>query len=195
MAGQGTDAIEVLEEILGSLKITKDNVLNRSTELATPKIKEISTAPALAVYNENMPTKTMVPDPEQFDGDKTKFEDWWREICLFLKSNRVVAANNKITVVLVRLRGDVVEIYAQKKIDELEDTEDTQNWEDFVKEIKIVFSDKSKAVDTKQKIETFQQDKKHIADFIIKFEVLAIKAETDDLHTIFLLKKNIWTVL
>ena len=27
---------------------------------------------------------------------------------------------------------------------------------------------------------------------MIKFEVLAMKAETDDLYTIFLLKKNIW---
>ena len=28
---------------------------------------------------------------------------------------------------------------------------------------------------------------------MIKFEVLAIKAKTDDIYTIFLLKKNIWT--
>ena len=30
-----------------------------------------------------------------------------------------------------------------------------------------------------------------MANFIIKFEALAIKADTDDLYTIFLLKKNI----
>jgi len=30
-----------------------------------------------------------------------------------------------------------------------------------------------------------------MADFIIEFEVLAMKANTDELHTIFLLKKNI----
>ena len=28
---------------------------------------------------------------------------------------------------------------------------------------------------------------------MIEFEMLAIKAETDNLHVIFLLKKNIWT--
>ena len=39
----------------------------------------------------------------------------------------------------------------------------------------------------------FQQGKKHIADFMIEFKMLAMKAETDDMHTIFLLKKNIWT--
>ena len=37
----------------------------------------------------------------------------------------------------------------------------------------------------------FQQSKKYIADFMIEFEMLAIKAETDDIHAIFLLKKNI----
>ena len=69
--------------------------------------------------------------------------------------------------------------------------EDTQNQDEFVKEVKTVFSNKSKAADAKQKIEMFQQGKKHIADFMIEFEVLAMKAETDNLHMIFLLKKNI----
>ena len=37
----------------------------------------------------------------------------------------------------------------------------------------------------------FKQEKKHIVDFMIEFEVLAIKADIDDLHAIFLLKKNV----
>jgi len=57
--------------------------------------------------------------------------------------------------VLAQLREGVAGIYAQKKIDELEDTEDTQSWEEFVEEIKTASSDKSKAADTKWKIETF----------------------------------------
>ena len=151
----------------------------------------MSIAPAPAVYNESIPTKTMVPDPEWFDGDRTKFEDQQREIHLFLKSNRGITANKRITAVLARLRGGVAGTYAQKKIEKLEDTDDTQSWEEFVKEIKTVFSDKSKAADTEQKIETFKQGKKHIVDFMIEFKVLAIKADIDDLHTIFLLKKNV----
>ena len=39
-----------------------------------------------------------------------------------------------------------------------------------------------------KKIEMFKQ---HITNFMIEFEVLAIKIETDDIHMIFLLKKNI----
>jgi len=60
-----------------------------------------------------------------------------------------------------------------------------------VKELKITFSDKTKTADTEWKIETFKQGKKNTADFIIKFEALAMKADTDELHVIFLLKKNV----
>jgi len=146
-AGQNVDAIEALEEILGSLRIIKDNVSNRSTEPVTSETDRMSTVPVLVVYNESIPTKTMVPDPGWFDGNRTKFEDWWRGICLFLKSNRVVAANKRITAVLARLRGGIARIYTQKKIDELEDTDNTKSWEEFVEEIKTAFSDKSKAAD------------------------------------------------
>ena len=54
-----------------------------------------------------------------------------------------------------------------------------------------MFSDKMKAADAKWKIETFKQEKKDIVDFMIEFETLAIKIDTNDLHAIFLLKKNV----
>ena len=120
-----------------------------------------------------------------------KFEDWWRGIRLFLKSNRVNGTNDRITAILARLRGGVAGIYAQKKLDELDKDNDTQDWDDFIKELKTMFSDKSKAADAKWKIETFKQGKRNTADFIIEFEVLATKTDTDELHAIFLLKKNI----
>jgi len=84
-----------------------------------------------------------------------------------------------------------VGIYAQKKLDELDKELGTQDWDDFVKELKTTFSNKSKATDAKWKIETFKQGKRNTADFIIEFEALAMKADTDELHAIFLLKKNV----
>ena len=119
----------------------------------------MSTAPAMTpAINKlaGMP-KSMVPDLKWFDGDQTKFEDWWREIRLFLKSNRVNGTDNRITAILAHLRGGVAGIYAQKKLNELD--EDTQDWNDFMKEIKTMFSNKSKATDTKWKIKTFKQGK------------------------------------
>ena len=93
--------------------------------------------------------------------------------------------------ILARLRGGVAGIYAQKKLDELDEELGTQDWEDFIKEIKITFSNKSKAADAEWKIKTFKQGKRNMADFIIEFEALAMKADTDELHAIFLLKKNV----
>ena len=48
-----------------------------------------------------------------------------------------------------------------------------------------------KAADAEWKIKSFKQEKKNTVDFMIEFNALAIKADTDELHTIFLLKKNI----
>ena len=78
----------------------------------------------------------------------------------------------------------------QRKLDEQDEELGTQDWDDLVKKLKMTFSDKTKAADAKWKIETFKQGKKNTADFIIEFEALAIKADTDELHAIFLLKKN-----
>jgi len=93
-------------------------------------------------------------------------------------------------VILTRLRGGVAGIYTQQKLDELDEKLGTQDWDDFIKELKTTFSDKTKAADAKWKIEMFKQGKKNIANFIIEFEALAMKADTDELHAIFLLKKN-----
>jgi len=76
----------------------------------------VAPAPAAATVSKNVQAglpKNMVPDPGWFDGDRSKFEDWWRGIKLFLKSNRVIETNNRITVILALLRGGVAGIYAQ----------------------------------------------------------------------------------
>ena len=99
--------------------------------------------------------------------------------------------NNKITVILACLREGIVGIYVQKKLNELDKETRTQDWKEFVWEIKTMFSDKTKAADAKYKIETFKQGKKNMANFIIEFDALAMKADTDELYVIFLLKKNI----
>ena len=154
---------------------------------------EISIALAITpAVNESaeMP-RSMVPDPGWFDSNQMKFEDWWREIRLFLKSNRVNETDNKIIAILAYLRGGVAGIYTQKKLNELDENNDIQNWDDFVQEIKNMFSDKTKVANTKWKIETFKQGKRNTADFMIEFDALATKTDIDELHVIFLLKKNI----
>jgi len=86
---------------------------------------------------------------------------------------------------LACLREGVAEIYAQKKLDELDEELEIQDWDNFMKEIK------TKAANAKWRIEFFKQGKQNTTNFIIEFEALAMKADTDELYTIFLLKKNI----
>jgi len=163
-------------------------------EQTTTEEMSVAPAPAAVGNSKNIQArlpKNMVPDLGWFDGDQTKFEDWWRGIQLFLKSNRVFETDDRITAILARFRGGVAGIYAQKKHDELDEELGTQDWNDFVKKLKTTFSNKSKTADAKWKIETFKQGKRNTADFIIEFEALAMKAETDELHAIFLLKKNV----
>jgi len=57
--------------------------------------------------------------------------------------------DDRIIAILARLRGGIADIYAQKKLDELDKELETQDWKDFVKEIKTTFSDKIKTTDTK----------------------------------------------
>ena len=104
---------------------------------------------------------------------------------MFLKSNKVMKTDDRIIAILVHLKRDIVGIYIQKKLNELDKKLETQNWEEFVKELKI------KTVDVEWRIESFKQGKKNIVDFMIEFEALAMKMDTDKLYTIFLLKKNV----
>ena len=50
-------------------------------------------------------------------------------------------------MILACLRGGVAEIYAQQKLDELDKILGTQDWDNFVKELKMTFSNKTKAAD------------------------------------------------
>ena len=95
-----------------------------------------------------------------------------------------------MTALLAWLRVSIAKIYAQKKIKQIEWEDDIQNWDNFVKEIKISFSNKSKIADAEWKIETFKQGKKHIADFMIEFEALAMKVKTNNMHVIFFIEKE-----
>ncbi len=60
--------------------------------------------------------------------------------------------DNRITAILACLREDVAGIYAQKKLDELDKELGIQDWDNFVKEIKTIFNNKTKAADAQERI-------------------------------------------
>ena len=137
-----------MSERLESLQINEEASTSEYEQTDTEM--SVAQATAATAVSENVQAgllKNMVLDPGWFDGDRSKFEDWWRGIRLFLKSNRVNGTDNRIIAILACLRGGVAGIYAQKKLDELDEDNDTQDWDEFVKELKTMFSDKSKAAD------------------------------------------------
>jgi hypothetical protein len=133
----------------------------------------------------------MVPEPGFFDGTRSKFEDWWRQMKLYMRFNKIASADDKATAVLARFRGGTAGPFAQMVLMEMEDREDTIPWEDFEAQVTKNFSDEADGAVAEWKIETFKQNKKHIADFLIEFEVLKTKSKTDEAHATFLLKKNV----
>jgi len=135
--------------------------------------------------------KLTVPEPGWFDGNRRGFKDWWRAIRLYLKANRITGAEDKVIAVLSRFHRGTAGAFVQQKLDEIEEQDDTPSWDAFETEIKLIYQDKTREADAEWRIETFTQERKHIADFLIKFMVLVTKAQTDDQHTIFLLKKNV----
>ena len=76
--------------------------------------------------------KNMILDLEQFNRDKIKFEDQQKGIRLFLKSNRVIEMNDRITTILIYLRRSIAGMYAQEKLNELDKEIGTQYQEEFV---------------------------------------------------------------
>ena len=98
--------------------------------------------------------------------------------------------NNRIITILAHLRGSVAKIYIQK-LNELDKELGTQDWDNFMKEIKTTFSNKTKAADAKWRIKFFKQGKHNTTDFMIEFKALAMKTDTDELHAMILLKKNV----
>ena len=109
MSSRRTNDIEALSEWLESLQITEE-ASNNYKQMDT----EISVALAPVAISENiqigMP-KNIVLDPGWFDSNWIKFEDWWRGMRLFLKSNRVMETDNRIIEILACLRGGIVGIY------------------------------------------------------------------------------------
>jgi len=78
-------------------------------EQTTTEEMSVAPAPVAVANSKNIQTgmlKNMVLDPGWFNKDQTKFEDWWRGIRLFLKSNRVMETDDRIIVVATTYHKD-----------------------------------------------------------------------------------------
>jgi hypothetical protein len=135
--------------------------------------------------------KSLVPDPEFFDGEQKRFSDWWRGMKLFLKFNKVDSPDMKITAIISWMKGGTAGNLATHWTDKVVNTDDTMDWKAFKDDLTGSFSMGNEKESAQWKIKSFKQGNCHIADFLIEFHVLKMTSMTDDAHAIFLLKKNI----
>jgi hypothetical protein len=135
-------------------------------------------------------SKVLVPDPGFFEGDRTKFKDWYRTLAFYIRANNITSDDAKISIALSRMRGRIAGAYAEMKLEELDDDEDTYDWDDLKADLKKNFMEEGGEGKAQWQIEEFRQGKQNIADFMVLFESLKKQADIDDKHAIFLLKKN-----
>ena len=97
-----------MSERLGSLQIIEE-----ASERITKYTMEMSTVPVPTQENNKQARvlKNMIPNPGWFNRGKTKFEDWWRKIRLFLKSNKIIKTDDRIMTILACLREGIAGIY------------------------------------------------------------------------------------
>jgi len=86
----------------------------------TPAPRITQTAPEAPVM-ETRGHKSTVPEPGWFDGNRKGFEDWWRAMRLYLKANRITGAKDKVIAVLSRFHGGTAGVFAQQKLDKIEE--------------------------------------------------------------------------
>jgi hypothetical protein len=162
---------------------------NMSQTGATPAT---TVAPTTVVTGGPTPSmKNMVRDPGAFSGKRSDFEDWWRTIKLYMRFNRVTAAEEKAIVVISRLQGGTAGMFAAAKADIILNGDDTLDWEEFEKEVVSTFSDDALQTRAEHNIEKCKQKDRNTADFLIEFHVLKQQSKTEDRHAMYLLKRNI----
>ena len=67
---------------------------------------------------------------------------------LYLKANRITGTEDKVTAVLSRFHGGTTGAFAQQKLDEIEEQDNTPSWDAFEAEIKLIYQDKTREADT-----------------------------------------------
>jgi hypothetical protein len=88
------------------------------------------------------------------------------------------------------MKGGTLGYFTDKWADKVASADYTIDWSTFEINLTKSFKDGIGQEIAEWRIEKYQQKSEHIANFLIKFDILKTKAETNDAHAIFLLKKN-----
>ena len=78
--------------------------------------------------------------PEKFRGDRKEFADWWRNVKLYLKFNRITDSDDKIATVTSFMIGETAGFFAREWQEKLINEGDHQDWDKFVHQLQSAFA-------------------------------------------------------
>ena len=121
-------------------------------------------------YDSNKLYRKAVADPGNYDGAKSKFQDWWRNMQLWLLGYEDMTGKAKgIAVLSCLTSGDAVEWARAKKV-EIIDNPTIFVWDTFKTEPIARFDDPTRKMHALGEIHNFKQDRmcygRHIHEVI-----------------------------
>ena len=134
--------------------------------------------------------RKVVAEPDNFDGNRRKFHNWWKDMQLWLMGYSDLADMPKIIAVLTRLTaGDATEWARAKKTSLLDGA--TMTWETFKVELVERFDDPSRTMRAQNDIHQCFQERMSAQAYIDKFEVLKSTSALTDSEALFLFRRGI----
>ena len=129
-------------------------------------------------------------DPEEYNGSKAKFEEWWSKIkaWLMVNSSTITPGSYEVVVaILSQLKESKTAVFAHIHLQQ----ECAYDWLTLVDEVEGLFHSMNQQDWAKEQHKKYYQDTSPTNDFIIKWEAMYQQAGIDDLHAVDLLEKNV----
>ena len=117
--------------------------------------------------------------PEHFDGDKTKFKSFMRQLSLAFHAapTKFASHDSKIIFTLHHMTGGFAAEFANAFLDKWEsDTPNSTTWDEFRKSLESCFGDSTSQRQAMVDIGKLTQGRLSVVEFLTKFEYLALLA-------------------
>ncbi|XP_006457271.1 hypothetical protein AGABI2DRAFT_123138 [Agaricus bisporus var. bisporus H97] len=122
--------------------------------------------------------KSLIPSPKDFGGNREQFAEWWMNMTLFLKYNKVTDTDQKIIATIVRLKGPIPSYFAEVWTEKLASSI-TYTWDSFEEEIKTSFGKGNEKDIAEERIKSLKQGNRNTMDFLVEFTVRTGDNEKD----------------
>jgi hypothetical protein len=98
-------------------------------------------------------------DPQNFDGTRTQFATWFRQMQLFLRANpdQIDTDEKKIIATVSHMRGGVAGPWANTYFDKANKAGNFEKWSDFQDQLKTMFEDHAAKRTACDKIQTLNR--------------------------------------